>query len=409
MIYLDTIAFNHDPTGATHDAINLRKNATQWIPVPEWRRGVSLKPEDSLAAYAAGQVGSNVVTIQVSLSSSDPGTHSTHVRAIDGVIYPPPPSGCGCLGWLLSLLQDLIRALFGNLLGDVQGRLVTFTNGQSGPILFNLVHTKLSTAAVGPHGTKWRWQFRTGHSGAWQDFQVSEHRIYALLDLPTAPWQQSPYQQSNTQLPWTDVLEYACRWAIGARTAVDAAAGVTRSVFDLGPGTVTYDCPGGGSSHYSWGGFDCSAFLDRLGGGPGNGIYVNCSDCATFVSTFANAVGCDLWQSQMGYGFGLNPMLGIGSSVWQPCCHGDPFWSDSFSYHEVAWTGACTATEHVYDGCLQVDADTDPTAPPQTPQQPIDMVFGDPGDLTYRDRLAVPASRPSCAPQPGTRQRRAVS
>ena len=142
---------------------------------------------------------------------------------------------------------------------------------------------------------------------------------------------------------------------------------MTRGVYQLGPAVVTYDCPGGGSSHYSWGGgFDCSAFIDRLQGGTGNGNYVNCSDCATFVSTFANILGCDLWQSRMrdnGFvSFGLNPMLGIGSSTWEPCCHGEPGWGDAFSYHEVAWTGACTVTERVYDGCLQVDGDADPTS-----------------------------------------------
>jgi hypothetical protein len=58
------------------------------------------------------------------------------------------------------------------------------------------------------------------------------------------------------------------------------------------------------------------------------GIYVNCSDCATFVSTFANVLGCNLWQSRMGFGFDLNKLLGIGSNVWQTCCG----WV-SFNYH----------------------------------------------------------------------------
>src|SRR5439155_18829125 len=84
-------------------------------------------------------------------------------------------------------------------------------------------------------------------------------------------------------------------------------------------------------------------------GGPGLGKYVNCSDCATIVSTFANAVGCDLWQSRMGYGFGLNPLLAIGFNVWQTACG----WG-SFSYHEVAWKDGCTANDPVWDACLQV-------------------------------------------------------
>jgi hypothetical protein len=408
MIRLESIAFNHDSTEATHDAINLRKNASAWLAVPEWQRGVSVLPEDSTAAYAFGQIGSHTITIQASLSCTDPTIQTARIRAVDAVVDPPPPSGCA--GWLITLIRGVLRALLGNVLGEVRARTVTFTNGQTGPVSFPLKHTKLAHSRVGPHTTKWRWQYKLGN-GPWVDFNHTEHRIFVLLDVPTAPWQQMPYQQNNTQLPWTDALEYACAWGLGAQTPIEAATGVTRGVYNLGPAVVTYDCPGGGSSHYSWGGFDCSAFIERLHGGLGNGVYVNCSDCATFVSTFANILGCDLWQSRMsGFGsFGLNAMLGIGSGTWEPCCHGEPGWSDAFSYHEVAWTGACTEAERVYDGCLQVDGDADPTGPPHTALLPVDIVFGNPGDLTYRDRLATPTGRPNCNPQPGTRQRRAVS
>jgi hypothetical protein len=46
--------------------------------------------------------------------------------------------------------------------------------------------------------------------------------------------------------------------------------------------------------------FECTQFVERLRGGNGNGIYANCSDCATIVASFANVLGCDLWQSRMG-------------------------------------------------------------------------------------------------------------
>ena len=106
----------------------------------------------------------------------------------------------------------------------------------------------------------------------------------------------------------------------------------------------------------------------------------------------------------MGNYFDLNPLLAIGSSVWQTACG----WAQ-FSYHEVAWEGACTADDEVYDGCLQVDGDVDPTAPPHAPLLPTDLRFGNPGDGQYRDRLATPTGRASCAPQPATRQRRLIS
>src|SRR3970282_1164666 len=127
-------------------------------------------------------------------------------------------------------------------------RTVSFVGGMSGPSSFTLVHTRLDGAAVGARTTEWRWQYRRTASDPWTDMEITRHRIYTLLDLPTAPWQQTPYQQTNSQIPWTDVLDYACKWALGARTAVEAGGGVTRGVNNLGPNVISYDCPNGGSS-----------------------------------------------------------------------------------------------------------------------------------------------------------------
>jgi hypothetical protein len=107
--------------------------------------------------------------------------------------------------------------------------------------------------------------------------------------------------------------------------------------------------------------------------------------------------------SSPAWGFGLNAMLGIGSAVWQPCCG----WS-SFNYHEVAWKGACTAADEVFDACLEVDGDADPTAAPHTPLLPVNLRFGAVGAGLYRDRLATPPTRSDCEPNPGSRQRRSI-
>jgi hypothetical protein len=285
----------------------------------------------------------------------------------------------------------------------VKARAVNFTNGKTGFVAFELIDPPVARGRVGLWDVTWRWEYRLGPHHPWREFAVTRHRIYVVLEVPKDPWRQQPHNVGNTALPWAAVLDYACHWADGAMSPDQAAALVTQGVNALGPGVITYDCPGGGSSHYSWGNFDCTAFLDRLHGGAGNGIYVNCSDCATIVSTFANALGCDLWQSKMGWGFALNDLLGIGSSVWQTACG----WG-GFSYHEVAWEGACTAQQDVYDACLKVDGDGDPTHAPHVPLLAQDLRFGNPGDLHYRDRLATVAGRPNCNPQPTTRQRRTV-
>jgi len=418
-VQLLAIKFNHDPGSVTNDALNIRKNGGAWVNVPEWQTGVCVNPEDSPAAYAIAPTRGQAITIQASFSA-DPKISSAEIRAVDNVVYPPDPGGC--LGVIIGLLRAIIRALFGNVLGEAQARSVLFVNGLSDFVSFNLIYVTLSQSAVGVHTTEWRWQYRLHPSSKWKDIAVTRHRIYVVLDVPTSPWQQAPYDPSNIQLPWTQVLDHSCIWALGATTVDEAASLVTRGINNLGPSLITYDSPGGGSSHYSsanynWmtdtfinGDFNCTAFLDRLAGGAGNGGYVNCSDCATIVSTFANVLGCDLWQSRMGIAFfHLNDILGIGSAVWEPPCQGVDGWSGGFGYHEVAWENGCTADDDVFDACLQVDGDADPTDHvSHTPLLPTDLRFGNPGDLQYRDRLTIPADRANCSPRPTTRGRRIV-
>ena len=164
-----------------------------------------------------------------------------------------------------------------------------------------------------------------------------------------------------------------------------------------------YGCAVGAGAAYSFPAFNLSAFLSLLDGGLGRGRYVNCSDCATFVSTLANLVGDDLWQSQMGdvrIGFSVNPIRAVGTALFTPPCG-----IGSFSYHEVAWTGSGSAADSIYDACLELDAGNG--APPQ-PLLPTFLRFGEPGEGTYRDLLAAPFSRNACMPRPELRQRRAV-
>jgi hypothetical protein len=408
-VQLEAIKLNHNPGSATADAINIRRNATQTVTVPEWRRGISVKAEDAPACYAKKETAGNTITIQAQFTRLHPSIKSAEIRAVDADVEPPGEPK-GCIGFLLWLIKLLIRAVAGNVLGEVKARTVTFGHSTTtGFETFELEHVRLSSAGIGVRTTTWRWQYRRKTSDPWTDFATSRHRIYVVLETPTAPWSQTPYSSGNVSLPWTDVLDYACAWA-ALKTGRDAAAtAMTQELFDLGPSVITYDCPGGGSSAYAWGVFDCTAFVERLSGGTGNGIYVNCTDCATILSTFANIVGCDLWQGEMGYWFELNRIQGIGSPVFEPVCDSCGCgWQGAFSYHEVAWKGAVNDDDRIFDACLLVDGDADPTAAPHTPMLVANMRFGAPGDGDYRDRLATPVGRPSCDPQPSTRQRRAI-
>ena len=304
MISVESIRFDsrrQNPKGA----LAARKNATEAIQRPEWRRHSSVNPEDSPVVYVAEHTKRARITITVRLSCSNNRVRSLEVRVPKRVV----------------------------------SRRVKFARGATRLATFELIRPPAVFGRVGIWDLEWNWQYRFRRTEKWRDFATTRHRFFVVLRTPTAPWNQRRPISSNTQLPWTDVLSYACRWAEGAKSAETAAALVTKQVNNLGPKIVTYDCPGGGSSHYSASNLDLTAFLDRLGGGIGNGVYVNCSDCASIVSAFANILGCDLWQSTMGYGFALNEALAIGSKQWRNPC-GWP----SFNYHEVGWTNALSRT-----------------------------------------------------------------
>jgi hypothetical protein len=223
----------------------------------------------------------------------------------------------------------------------------------------------------------------------------SWHRIFSVLRRPVAePW--------VGRRPWASALDRACGYAAGAADEVAAATAVTRAY--NASGVVSYDTVSG-ATMYGFTTFQLTQMLERLAGGLGLGAKVNCTDSANTVSTLANVLGCDLWQSRMESSFDLNPILAIGTMIWER-----PF-SGSFSYHEVAWTGGATDTDRVYDGCLHVDGDADPGTAPHIPLLPIDVVFGDCLSLTYRRRLCpdTPTGCPQCQPRPGTRQRRPIA
>lgn len=423
-IELVAIRFNHDPASAKNDALNLRLNGLPGtlVSFPEWRVSDGGAVLVAPIAYAIGQARS--LTIEVKLASRTETMRRAQVRAVDPAIagtpgnrdrISPPPRSQNAyheawVNYAAAARQGLTRS---NVLGEVEPQFVQFNaNGETPFVSFSLKDARLSTRGVAVWDVNWRWQFRVAENAQWQDFAWTAHRVYSLLDVPSKPWLQVPFSEANSQLPWAEALEVACRWARHAVSPEYAAARMTAAMYALGEGLVEYDCPGGGSTHYTRllpePSFDCAAFLDLLTGGIGNGQLVNCIDCASIVSTLANALGCELWQSGMfsndGAPFALNPILAIGSRVWQTACG----WG-TFGYHEVAWKDACTERDAVFDACLLVNGSRHPTRSPFVPLLPANLVFGEPGQGLYRDRLASPAGRRNCKPQPAsTRQRRVV-
>jgi len=374
-VILKAIQFNHNCTAATHDAFNIRFNETQAVELPEWRRGITFTPQQSPAAYAINETRGNTLTLKASFAGT--AESEIFVRAVQARPDSRQARGCNPFGWLSSGAQSfgVHRA---NVLGEVKERRITLdAKGKAELEEFELDNVLVWTAGISVSNTEWRWQFRATRRDRWTDFAITKHRIYTVLEIPNCPWQQFPFSERNTQLPWAEALEYACDWAVGAQEADQAAALITSNIYDLGLSHVGYF----DSSFYSCPNFNCTGFLKLLNGELLTPHVMNCSDCATVVSSFANLVGCNLMQIKLGPAKFTTNLIRLIGDLHET--------TPEFSFHEVAWKGEVTDDGRIFDGCLQVDGDPQPGELPFEPLLPRNLRFGSAIDHEYRFRLAA--------------------
>ncbi len=414
---LTGILFNHDQYSSATSALNVRLNAVAAARLPEWEEGDTYF--SSVAAYAGDEVDLSALRIYARFEAPEAAGRTLEIATVAPQTVSIPAYIEDQLNALMFLNYPLYLILRSNLqqiytlldqstsavLGSLMPTQVQFDSaGRSGWVPFPVFGATIKTLGVGRHVVTWHWRYRP-QGGTWRYLTTTQHKIYTVLRTPTPPWKQQPFTPANTQLPWIEALELATQWASGARKIANSSARITHAIFDLGGSLFTYGCPIGAISVYSNGPLlNLTMFLQRIAGGLGLGPYVNCSDCASFVSTLANLLGDTLWQGQMRdfqRGFPVNPIRAIGSEIisW-PCNIG------FFSYHEVAWSGEATENDLIYDSCLEVN--TNPLPGPEQMVLPTGMRFGAESDGQYRDFLAAPFGRGLCRPQPELRTRRAV-
>src|SRR3984893_7330145 len=376
---LTGIKFNYGQSPGTVNALSIRQNFTTDVAVPEWVKGKTVA-KSSPVAYSITAGAGKIITIQASFAA-DPGAPAT----ID------------------------VRADGGGVLGAIDPTTINLQGGVSVPefVTLSLEHHQIGSSGILKQDIQWDWLYQST-DGTWVPMGSSAHRVYVVLDTPFLPWLQPPTPPTSvTQLPWVDALDQACVWAGGKLNPLDAATAVTQAVnSNLG---LTYDVSHGASKHTqalgpaSW--FMCTAFLAFINRQPeGKGNVVNCTDCATIVTSFANLLGCQLAAAVMASpgGFLCNKIIAIGGgSAWD-----FPFPpANRFAYHEVAWTGAFSYQDRIFDACLLADGSEDPCgwtnpALSHTLVLPLNEIFTSQGHAAnlpiptpfsavgYRERLA---------------------
>jgi len=362
---ISAIRFNLGPIQEA--ALDIRKNFSTSLPDNSWRNGISNTFADSPVLYAIKETLGNAIFIRASFEAS-------------------------------GIERAFIRAVGGEPLGQVEETSITFdSDGDSGmqPLRLNAT---FHSSGVQARNITWRWQWRLHAADPWSELGITRHRLFTILQEPTGPWEQA---RGSTSLPWTDALEIACNWAAGATDLDEAASLITQRYNACG--VVFYDKTGGATS-YGKIAYHLTEMIERLNGGEGLGRLVNCTDSANTVSTLSNLLGSDLNQSRMGSIFRMNRVIPIGFNDWTV-----PF-RFGFRDHEVAWKGDCTEDDRVFDGCLQIDADADPTTAPHTPLVPVNMLFGSCSAMKYRQRLCAPTEDgcPHCKPLLREKRRRRI-
>lgn len=178
-------------------------------------------------------------------------------------------------------------------------------------------------------------------------------RWYLLLDEPAYAHPEDLYTA------WVAAVDPALRALDGVEPTEQAVLdGLVSWIYeDLG---LSYDTRYGASYFASYlSGWEpavlnLSAFLR-----PDAGRTVNCSDCASILSAYANMVGVDLAYGIVLQNFDLNYILAIGGTEFTHCPFGS--WGCSFSYHAVTSNDG-NAT--IWDATLALDGDADPSNPP---------------------------------------------
>jgi len=129
---LVAITFNHNSVSLSGDAMNLRKNFTQTVAVPEWTAGETL-PTDSPAAYAIRETRGKTITIKAKFTVSSTSVMKAQVRARGGGVLGQLDPQTINLAAGVSVPEFVSFELRHHLIGAVESRLkASRCNGNSG-------------------------------------------------------------------------------------------------------------------------------------------------------------------------------------------------------------------------------------------------------------------------------------
>lgn len=249
-------------------------------------------------------------------------------------------------------------------------------------------------AEVGRLDTTMFWAFESSTDGgaSWSRLPgalQTQHRFYTILGRPIFASTVGTQHAG----PWVEVVDYLHQWKTALGIYTSNAATVTQALivgFGGQVGSLTTAIEGvrydayplggdGGASHYF---LSSSVQLAKLLDAHANGVFVNCSDCASATATMMSMLGVPSVQMVYLGPMTLRAIRGIGAPAYTLSLWGS---AHGFSYHHVV---SRDAGAHICDACLWVDEDGSPSTLPGTPGYNVDRVWTN-RPVAYMDLLAT--------------------
>ena len=258
-VWPTNVKFNWNPDSSANDAINLRC--------------------DYNTPY-------NISNGEYTPSYSYPVCYVTNVVPVVKAKFRVVPEAVSSL--------ELDAVLNGTLLSDLGATTVSFTSGESGYADFTMSGAVASVVGLNA-ANSYTWRVRsingTQLSTPKAVASTGPHKTYVILGEPVEPWSNEPNVRNNA---WSTALDLTCQWASGKTTQQQVATAVTKEINECD--RFVYDIAGGvpyytrNNALFLGEQFDLTAFIDRVNGGEGAGILVNCRDCASAVVSLSNLV-----------------------------------------------------------------------------------------------------------------------
>ncbi|RDU22167.1 LamG-like jellyroll fold domain-containing protein [Anaerosacchariphilus polymeriproducens] len=334
-VSIKSITFNHAPDDHSISGVNIRKNAQETIPIPEWVDVVNSSMKDpSLAAYIKSAVTNISIFVKLYYETN-------YTDVVNGIIS----ANCSSDG----------------ILGNIVGINVNFQETGEYDVEIPLSNQSINGRSLGRYLDQLNWKCSlTGFIGA------SYHKIYSIDQVPIEPWSiESAYPEKFPTIGaleiFSDTMLFTENFYEGVGETLETIATRTmQMLFHSGKFSYPEDCEPKYSEINDESDlpvFDSERFEAAYQAEPG--LLVNCLDCSLIIANNCHLNGHQMKIMSI---HSLMPFIKAGEEGFPPPMYfreikvigKDAFEPlEDIDLHYLAVTGDGTlTTTHIFDGSL---------------------------------------------------------